>query len=106
MRNRDFHKKQAIKHASSAHWNIYKTERNKVNVQPGETPKNIYFRDKINECSQSRYVKKSWNVINTLLNRNKKSTNVNELRINDSIVVDDKQIPMLSMSISYKLVQS
>ena len=32
MRNRDFHKKQAIKHASSAHWNIYKTERNKVNV--------------------------------------------------------------------------
>ncbi len=26
MRNRDFHKKQAIKHASSAHWNNYKTE--------------------------------------------------------------------------------
>ena len=26
MRNRDFHKKQAIKHASSAHWNMYKTE--------------------------------------------------------------------------------
>jgi hypothetical protein len=32
MRNRDFHKKQAIKHASSAHWNMYKIERNRVNV--------------------------------------------------------------------------
>jgi hypothetical protein len=26
MRNRDFHKKQAIKHASSARWNMYKIE--------------------------------------------------------------------------------
>ena len=31
-------------------------------------------------------------MINTLLNRNKKATNVNELHINDSVVVDDKQI--------------
>ena len=91
MRNRDFHKKQAIKHASPTHWNIYKTERNKANVAM-RNAKKIYFRDKINECSQSRDVKKSWNLINTLLNRNKKSTNVNELHINDSVVVDDKQI--------------
>ena len=26
MRNRDFHKKQAIKHVSSARWNMYKNE--------------------------------------------------------------------------------
>ena len=31
-------------------------------------------------------------MINTLLSRNKKATNVNELHINDSVVVDDKQI--------------
>ena len=31
-------------------------------------------------------------MINTLLNRNKKATNVNELNINDSVVVNDKQI--------------
>ncbi len=91
MRNRDFNKKEAIKHASPAHWSIYKTERNKVNVAM-RNAKKIYFRDKINECSESRDVKRSWNLINTLLNRNKKSTNVNELHINDSVVVDDKQI--------------
>ena len=91
MRNRDFHKKQAIKHASPAHWNIYKTERNRVNVAMRRTKK-AYFHDKIKECSQCWNVKKSWNLINTLLNRNKKATNVNELHIYDSVVVDDKQI--------------
>ena len=91
MRNRDFHKKQAIKHASPAHWNIYKTERNRVNVAM-RSAKKAYFHDKIKECSQCWNVKKSWNLINTLLNRNNKATNVNELHIYDSVVVDDKQI--------------
>ena len=54
--------------------------------------KKVYFHDKIKECSQCANVKKSWNLINTLLNRNKKATNVNELHINDSVVVGDKQI--------------
>ena len=91
MRNRDFHKKQAIKHASSAHWSTYKTERNRVNVAM-RSAKKVYFHDKIKECSQSTDVKKSWNLINALLSRNKKATNVNELHINDSVVVDDTQI--------------
>ena len=90
MWNRDFHKKQAIKHASSPHWNICKTERNRVNVAM-RSAKKVYFRDKIKECSQCGNVKTSWKLINTLLNRNKKATNVNELHINDSVVVD-KQI--------------
>ena len=91
MRNRDFHKKQAIKHVSSAHWNIYKIERNRVNIAMRSAQK-VYFRDKVKECSQSRDVKKSWNLINTLLSRNKKTSNVNELHINNSVVVDNKQI--------------
>ena len=92
MRNRDFHKKTSDKkHASSAHWNIYKTERNRVNVAM-RSAKKVNFHDKIKECSQCGNVKKSWNLINTLLNRNKKATNVDELHINDSVVVDDKQI--------------
>ena len=91
MWNRDYHKKQAMKHASSAHWNIYKTERNRVNVAM-RSAKKVYFHDKIKECSQCGNVKKSWNLINTLLNRNKKATNVDELHINDSVIVDDKQI--------------
>ena len=90
MRSRDFHKKQAIKHASSAHWNMYKIERNRVNVAM-RSAKKVYFRDKIKECSQSRGVTKSWNLINTLLSRNKKSCNVNELHINKSVIVDNKQ---------------
>ena len=44
------------------------------------------------ECSQSRDVKKNWNLINTSLNRNKKSCNVNELHIKNSVIVDNKQI--------------
>ena len=73
MRNRDFHKKQAIKHASSAHWNTHKIERNRVNVAM-RSAKKVYFHDKIKECSQSRGVKKSWNLINTPLSRSKKAT--------------------------------
>jgi hypothetical protein len=32
MRNRDYHKKQAMKHASESHWKSYQVLRNKVNV--------------------------------------------------------------------------
>ena len=42
MRNRDFHKKQAIKHASSAQWNMYTTERNMV-VVPMRSAKKYTF---------------------------------------------------------------
>ncbi|CAB4005997.1 Hypothetical predicted protein [Paramuricea clavata] len=63
----------------------------RVNVAM-RSAKKVYFRDKIKECSQSRDVKKSWNLINTLLSRNKKSSNVNELHINNSVIVDNKQI--------------
>jgi hypothetical protein len=59
MRSRDFHKKQAIKYASSAHWDMYKIERNRVNVAM-RSAKKVYFRDKIKECSQSRDVKKRY----------------------------------------------
>ena len=57
-----------------------------------EKLKKVYFRDKIKECSQSRDVKQSWNLINTLLSINKISSNVNELHINNSIIVENKQI--------------
>lgn len=91
MRNRDFHKKQAIKYASPIHWEIYKTERNRVNVEI-RSAKSKFFREKIKDCSHSKDVKKSWSLINTLLSRNSKSTNVNELLINNTVVSDDKHI--------------
>ena len=33
MRRRDFHKKQAVKHNSKLQWELYKVERNKLNIQ-------------------------------------------------------------------------
>ena len=36
-----------------------------------------------NDCSKD--VRKIWNLINTVLNRNKKSFNVSELHINNSV---------------------
>ena len=50
--------------------------------------KKVYFHDKMKECSESRDVKKSWNLMNTLLSRNKKATNVNEPHINDKQIAD------------------
>ena len=32
IRNRDYHKKKAIKHNSKCHWEMYKKSRNKVNI--------------------------------------------------------------------------
>ena len=34
MRNRDYHKKRAIKYASQTHWESFKKLRNEVNIQP------------------------------------------------------------------------
>ena len=69
---------------------MYKIERNRVNVAMRSAKK--CFREKVMECSQSRDFKKSWDLINTLQSRNKKSSSVNELHINNSVVVDNKQI--------------
>lgn len=91
MRKRDFHKKQAIKNNSQLHWDIYKSERNRVNVEM-RNAKAKFFGDKIRECSESKDIKKSWNLINTLLGRNIKSATVNELFINNRAVSDDNHI--------------
>ncbi len=64
MRKRDFHKTQAVKHDSDAQWELHKSERNKVNVQMRQA-KSKYFCEKIENSSKD--VKKSWSLINTLL---------------------------------------
>ena len=52
MQVRDWHKKHAIKHNSSAHWELYKKLRNKVNSEL-RSQKSNYFIGKIKERSQS-----------------------------------------------------
>ena len=42
MRNRDYHKKRAIKYASQTHWESFKKLRNEVNIQM-RNAKSIFF---------------------------------------------------------------
>ena len=68
MRNRDYHKKYAIKHSSQPHWESFQFLRNKVNVEM-RNAKSKYFHDKITDCSVMNDPKKTWKLINSLLGR-------------------------------------
>ena len=91
MRNRDYHKKYAIKHASQSHWEKFQLLRNKVNIEI-RNAKSKYFHDKITDCSVMNDPKKTWKLINSLLGKNTKSINVNELLIDGISVSDRKSI--------------
>ena len=91
MQVRDWHKKHAIKHNYSAHWELYNKLRNKVNTEL-RGQKSNYFIGKIKERCQSNDVNGSWSLINSLLGRNKKMTNVTELIVDDVSIFDDRSI--------------
>ena len=91
MQVRDWHKKRAFKHNSSAHWALYKKLRNKVNTEL-HSQKSNYFIGKVKERSQSNDVKGSWSLINSLLGRNKNKTNVTELIVDNVSIFDDRSI--------------
>ncbi|XP_068690306.1 uncharacterized protein [Montipora foliosa] len=80
MRNRDYHKKRAIKYASQTHWESFKKLRNEVNIQTSNA-KSIFFHDKINDYSRSNDPKEAWTLINTLLGKNNKPNNLSELKL-------------------------
>jgi hypothetical protein len=54
--------------------------------------KSKYFCEKIEHCTLSKNVKKSWSLINAISERKCKSPSVKELLINNTIVSDDKVI--------------
>ena len=54
--------------------------------------KSKYFCEKIEHCTLSKNVKKSWSLINAISGRKRKSPSIKELLINDTIVSDDKVI--------------
>ena len=91
MRNRDYHKKRAIKFASKTHWESFKKLRNEVNIQM-RNAKSKFFHDKINDCSRSNDPKEAWTLINTLLGKNNKPNNLSELSVNDNLVSDPKSM--------------
>ena len=81
MRNRDYHKKYAIKHVSRLHWEKFQLLRNKVNIEI-RNAKSKYFHDKIADCSVMNDPKKTWRLTNSLLGKMLSPTNnVNELLI-------------------------
>ena len=50
MQLRDFYKKQAVKHSSQIHWNMYRKTGNELNLKM-RLAKKKYFCDKINTCA-------------------------------------------------------
>jgi hypothetical protein len=54
--------------------------------------KSKYFHDKIFDCSIMNDPKKTWKIINSLMGKNDKSNNVNELLVNGRSISDSTTI--------------
>ena len=65
MKERNYHKKQAIKYGSHNHWILYQSARNKVNSKMRKA-KSDYFRMKI-DASKATDPKAGWKLINSLI---------------------------------------
>ena len=70
MKERDYHKKHAVKYGSHNHWVLYQSARNKVNSMM-RTAKSDYFRRKI-DASKDTDPKAGWKLINSLTGRGNK----------------------------------
>ena len=90
MKERDYHKKHAIKYGSHNHWILYQSARKKVNSIMRKV-KSDYFRLKI-DASKATDPKAGWKLINSLTGRGNKSSPVNDILVNDKIVSDDQHI--------------
>ena len=90
MKERDYHKKHAVKYGSHNHWILYQSVRNEVNSMMRKV-KSDYFCRKIN-ASKATDPKVGWKLINSLIGRGNKSSPVNDILVNDKIVSDDKDI--------------
>ena len=77
MKERDYHKKHAIKYGSHNHWILYQSARNKVNSMMRKA-KSDYFRLKI-DASKATDPKAGWKLINSLTGKGNKSSPVNDI---------------------------
>ena len=90
MHNRDFHKKQSIKHDSEYHWRLYQTLRNRVNSEIRKK-KSCYFREKLEECNRND-PKNTWKLINSLTGRRNISNPIKEIKINGQTITNNEDI--------------
>ena len=65
--------------------------RNKVDIELRRSKANL-FKSELEDCAKSKNIKKSWSLINSLTGRNKKSSSITEISVNDSNIVDPKLI--------------
>ena len=91
MRNRNYHKKKAIRYNSSTHWDKYKSIRNRVNNQMRKSKTDFYHKE-IGKCAKLKDLKKTWSLINSLTGKNNKSTSITEILMNNNSVSDSKLI--------------
>ena len=87
--HRDFLKKKSIKTGSTHFFNAYKKARNQLNSLIKST-KAKYYNEALNQCRKDP--KTMWKTINQLTNTKSKTTNINELIINQEIVTEPEKI--------------
>ena len=84
MRSRDWLKKAAVRGNSQLLFNSYRHVRNKVNKLNNELKRQC-FSEKI--TLHQGNMKESWKIINKVLNKRSKSTNINNLCTSDGVIV-------------------
>ena len=86
--HRDYLKKKAVRLNSSYYFEAYKQCKNQLNRCIKETKK-LYYNSKLTTSTNS---KESWRTINELLNRQSKTTTINEVNVNWKSIAGDKDI--------------
>ncbi len=86
--HRDFFKKQAVKLKSAYYDTAYKRHKNYVNSLIKST-KAEYFKTNIGNTKNSY---DSWQTINSLLNKKSKTTEINQLKMDNRIITGDQNI--------------
>ena len=89
MNTRDNFKRKAILTNNENDWLIFKTTRNKVNIELRNAKKD-YYSSKI--ADQKFNPKKAWKSINSLLGRQNKPTVINELRVGENNFTNHEDI--------------
>ena len=86
--HRDYLKKKAVSLNSPPYHNAYKKCRNEVNRRIKDAKTN-YYKTNLENTTNS---KDSWKIINELLNKESKTTSINELIINQNKITGQKNV--------------
>ena len=87
--DRDFLKEKPVKTGSANFYNAYKKARNELNSLIKST-KARYYNDALNQCKKDP--KAMWKTINQLTNKKSKTTNINELVIDQNVITEPEKI--------------